>query len=505
MGAWLRADEADTLWFSTDSLIDAWLRAAETDTARASADSLPDVTPLLLSGARAQPILMLGLGLEVEGLRESFGVESLLSDLYEEDASGVSVQPEDALELLRFGERETAPLGVVELFARNRPGGPVGARLDLEAKAGRLRRAVTAEGQVVGNRGPWAGLALSDLLLWDREVDESTNMQNLLYLRWRRPIGGRWRLGLRGTHDYSRVTSGIPFANDSTGVLLTFLNYNRVAVRCDFSRLDWTSSMLALDLSRKWVEGTGAGSYRAMALLANQSWFLSSSMLDVDVEVQRRRYEGEASSLASFWDTDVSGRWFAESGPMRIETYVRFTGMLYDDAEEENDDLSLFARDRWTLEAEVLLRRYLRGGPSPTRPGVFSQLEVGLGPTIEMSREEDGASDANSLGGRLVTSVRGGGRQWSWWLDLRLESGRRDHLATGDSGSLSFGDITFTLSQTDYTYLDFSLIGGGGLPLKLQWEGYLALDREWHALSAEDADLLFFSIALKRRFAILGP
>ena len=61
-----------------------------------------------------------------------------------------------------------------------------------------------------------------------------------------------------------------------------------------------------------------------------------------------------------------------------------------------------------------------------------------------------------------------------------------------------------SLSQSDYAYLGISVLGGGTLPFSLEWEGYFSVDREWHTAEEDNAHLLSFSLALKRRWVLSG-
>ena len=88
-------------------------------------------------------------------------------------------------------------------------------------------------------------------------------------------------------------------------------------------------------------------------------------------------------------------------------------------------------------------------------------------------------------------------------MEVSLEAGRRDYRAAGDNDRVSFEGFSLSLSQTDYTYGRLSWIGGGDLPAAFSWEGYVSFDQEWHTNEADDARLVSFSLALKRRLTLL--
>ena len=82
--------------------------------------------------------------------------------------------------------------------------------------------------------------------------------------------------------------------------------------------------------------------------------------------------------------------------------------------------------------------------------------------------------------------------------------GRHDYRNEGGGSSLSFGDLTLSLSQTDFTYLEASLILGAKLPHGVEIEGFFMLDQEWHTSPQDNARLLSLRVAARRGFRLMG-
>jgi len=86
-------------------------------------------------------------------------------------------------------------------------------------------------------------------------------------------------------------------------------------------------------------------------------------------------------------------------------------------------------------------------------------------------------------------------------IELALLAG---NAITAATGSLVFdaGGLSFSFAQTDYDFLELSLIGGGRLPGSLEWQLHAFLDRELHSAGEDDARL---SSITPRAQAQLGP
>lgn len=492
----------------TDSLLDTWLGPLFD----ASLDSLHEMI-LLSKGDRR---VVITYGCEVEGLQESFGGESLTSIGVD---PGISiVDPlDDQLEGLRFKEHEIVPMAVLGFSARTAAAAPLKSSLDLEAKAGEERRSLSLEAFASRTSGALKDLSLRSLFFWDRGTGGNISKQGLFYMRWKPRLGrSDWRFNARTSFDLSRTDesdikislSGKDLTDaDSIGTAwLGFLNYEKLSLRLELCRIGRSSSCLALDLNRKWVEESRSGSYQGIALLANQSWFCAWGLLDLDAELKRRHYDRLSSVLGSFWELELGGRWLGGREPLRFEGDLTLTGTRYDHCGDDYDEFESLEDDCFRAQADLLLRRTLMGGLFSARTGeLVDELEIGAGPIARLLRLKHAAGDAVTLGGRFEVSVRGGARRSAWWLECSLEGGRRNYRASGTTTRLTFEGLSLSLSQTDYAFAEASAMGGGALPFSFEWEGYFSLGREWHTADEDNARLLSFSVALKRRWVLWGP
>jgi hypothetical protein len=463
--------------------------------------------------------ISLAVGCEVEGLQESFGGESLGSLVLDTNAFVSTGQTLDVqLESLRLKERQTVPLGLLEIRARSSPRAPLEANLDLEGKAGRDRRALAAEFAAAARAGPLQDLSLRNLFYWDRDDEGARTSQDLLYLNWRpRLSAGGWRLRLRGALDLSHTDESyleIPSETTEAGgsdttaaTWLGFLNYRKLGLRIELARPGLTSHSLAVDLSQKWVAEEGSGCYQAAALLLNQNWFYPGGMLDIDADLRRRYYNKPTSVLSSFWEGELRGRWMADRRVLQFESDLTLNGILHDRSATTDEALGTLEGDRLRISAALLAHRVLTGGTFAAEEGrVLDELRIGAGPTGELLLFKDAEGDARALGGRIEVSARGGARGRSaWWLECSCEAGRRNYRRGDQATRLILEGYSLSLAQSDYTYAMVSVLGGGALPLAFEWEGYLSLDQEWHEVADDDAKLVSFSLALKRRWSRAIP
>ncbi len=461
--------------------------------------------------------IVLSTGFEVEGLREIFGFESLSSlDVGSGEPSGTpGLDPVD-LENLELKDRETNFLGTLGLYARTSEAAPLEASIDVDAGLGEVRRSLSAETFLAGRGGGLAELSLRDLLLFDREEDGTTSAQNILYLYWKPRLGeSGWRLRTRGALDVSRtdesdlevrVSQADSVGTDTTQTIsLGFLDYQKLSVRLEVARWDLVSTSVGLELGRKWVEGDGGGSYEAASLFANQGWFLRHGSLDLDAEVERRRYLGPSSVLESYWEADLRARWMGQGEPYRLDGNLSAEATRYDPGPAEDEALGLLEDDRVLLETDLILRRRLIAEEVLLgEDALLTGMDLGLGAAAELLRHRDGEGDGFSLGARLETSARGGGSRMPWWFECTAEAGQRRYRSQGGAEALTEG-ASFSFSQTDHAYLELTAMGGGDLPWGLRWDGYLSWDQEWHDEEGDDARLWSFSFGLTKRWFLLGP
>ncbi|MEZ4651277.1 MAG: hypothetical protein R3E97_21295 [Candidatus Eisenbacteria bacterium] len=86
------------------------------------------------------------------------------------------------------------------------------------------------------------------------------------------------------------------------------------------------------------------------------------------------------------------------------------------------------------------------------------------------------------------------------WLDLSVDLGRRDYVRAGSSTDLVFEGFDFSLSGSDYTFLELSVLGEVGLPGALSFEVFGQYEDQWHDESADDFRLWILTASLTRKF-----
>lgn len=491
---------------------------------------LPPFANLLFPPAQAQGggdydsgSLVLSVGAEVEGLDESFGGESLtiFSQEINPDITGGGAA-DDQIAELRYRDREVNVLASARLRGRTAYDGPLRAYFDVDAKAGDDRFSFSADATATAREGRLAGLHLRNLVMFDREQDGSHSVQDLCYLRLRRPLGASpWHVAVRGALDFSRAKG----ASADGDTLLTdwydYLDYEKGGLRLELGRTGLSNTSLSAGVARKWTHSSGLGDYAEYRLSAQQGWFWDRGMLDGELTYERRAYRDEDSSIPSFHELGLFLYWFGQSAPSGWRCRLTATAIDYDerggDLEEElgEDLIGIFGDDNVDVDIELLWRTYLLGGSilggsltdgslTSARQKLLSTVEVSVGPTAELNRYEEGDGDGAAVGGRLEAALRGGSGRGDWWLEAGCEVGWHDYRADGAASELSFDGLTLSLSQTDFTYLEASLICGAALPWALEAEGYFSLDQEWHTASEDNARLLSFSLALRHRFRLAG-
>lgn len=471
------------------------------------------------------PLISLATGAEVEGLEESFGTESFGS-ISTHAATGVEAsQPiDDQLEVLRLKSSEVEYLGTLGLRARTPRASRHDGWFDLGTKLGEERQSVALEASYAGREGPWSDWSFRNLFFWDREEDDATSRQGLLYTRWRPRLGtGDWRLDARANLDLSR-TDEVELSDlialgdsleipDSTGSSwLSFLNYQKVAVRLGLASSGLNSAALWLDLKRKWVVDDGPGSYLSGTLGSSLGRFFGSgAMFDLDLEVQRRAYEEATSSLSSFWEADLLGRFSSGFAPLRWKAQLAFNGIRYD-PEAPIDSLASINDDHFEVRTDILIERAFIDLLSPDlTERTLQECTLGCGPLVEVLEYRGGVGSALTLGGDIELSLRGA----NWWVQNSFEGGHRNYREEEDGERLTLSSFGLSLTQSDYAYLCWSLLCGGEIPLRrrwvshlalhaIEWEGYASLDQEWHSVVADDARLFSYSFAIRCRWDLGG-
>jgi hypothetical protein len=512
-----------------DDLLEAWsdlyLSAWSDSLALAPSDSLAatgsasESTPV--PGSRTGALAVVSAGCALEGLDESFGQESLVSLSTTEHAqTETPASGSDTLDVpaVRFAERTTAWLGVLGLQARTGAAAAHDAGVTIETKIGATRADVAAEIFAAPRRGAGRDVTVRNLFLWDRADDGTTSHQDLLFLRWRPPLAARgWQLDLVGSFDVSRsgdvdieLEPGGGVAADSI-LRLTYLNYEKYGLRLELWRRSLLGSSLAVDFSRKQVRQGGSGSYSLGTLSANQTWLLMGGSFNLDLDVRRRHYDDPISALGSSWESEVWARWLGAGARRHLDAQLRALATLHDDPVSlDENNLLAFAGDQLIVKSEVLVRfpvvgvRDLPTAGSLGAGGPGWEWEVGVGPVAQLIRTRGGDGDASALGARVETEMRSIRGPSAWWIDGSVELGWREYRDQQLDDRLTFEGFTLSLAQSNYRYGQVSVIGGGGLPWSLAWEGCVSLDQEWHALAEDDARLVSVSLTFKRLWVLWG-
>lgn len=443
-------------------------------------------------------------GAEIEGLEQVLGDASFF-------VGDVPTQgtPEDVIESLRLRERDTdlMVLAALEYYSGHDCWSPVASG---EVKIGEQRRVVTADGRIYLRGDASRGLSLQNLFFWDEQRDEDRSTgQDLTYLRWTRPLGGDRTLSVRGAFDVS-------WASGDT--LAALFDYRRASLRLGLGHGQAARTRWALELGHKWVSALSSGAYDMAVLEWSRGDFGQAGSSDIEARVERRVYQpagrssetgGDLATLGSYWDGEIYLRFSRAVGRVEFEPRLRISGTLYDDSEE--DDLGGTYQDRVRAEFDLLLNRSLLGaadltsllaGDAPQRS--LESIEIGIGPVVDLLRVRGADGDFLAAGGRIRLSGQGGQRLGRAWLDLGIEVGRRNYRGDGADLVFDYDGVSFSLAQTDYTYYEISAIGGGRLPLGLEWESYLSLDQETHTDAADDGKLISFSFALRRSWCLLA-
>jgi hypothetical protein len=479
----------------------------------------------LARGAGAAPSarLELSAGLELEGLRESFGFESLF-DAGESDLGSITAAGS------RYHEVETELLGLLGLHWVGGTGRAWEPTVAVDLRAGELRRSLSVGGEARCRAGLLQGLLIRNHLSVDDEEDRETGErlesgQNLLTVRWQRdPTELSRHLVLRSTLDLSWGSAEPAPGDTAVAAYAEFLNHRKWSLGVGIASSGFSSSSLFFDLARKWTDAAGSTAYTSAALTWDRNRFALDGGLDLQARAERRRYEasGEpdslgsvSSALRSYYELELYARWRRPLLGGELEASGRAVGDLYDgDAEAAGEADSLLPltsietlnRDRLRLEVDLLLFRNLRRWSwesvleDTLARSAVERVRLGAGPAADILWGEAGSGDYRSFGGRAEIELRGGSRLGDAWIELGIELGRRSYRGTNDALVFDLGTTSFSLAQTDFTYTELSLIGGGRLPLGLEWQGYAFLEDERHTAAEDDVRLFSISAALLRRW-----
>ena len=495
-------------------------------------DSLPVATvdsapAAALDAGSEAPVLQVSSGVDFEGEEQALGFSSWV------DPSGPLDPTPDELETLRHRDRRAEFLAALGFEVR--PGGPrVGApRLAFEGRWGERRRSLWGEGEAAWDAGALRGLSLRNhLQIEDEREDAQTpaaasrlsSGQELLYVRWKRALG---RTGLdylaRGSIDFSWA-GGDAVEGDSLAALYAFfLDYRKASAGIGLATGGASGASLHFDVASKRADSGRSGSYDAGSLEMLCGGFAQAGFWSCDMRGERRVYqdatlEEHSSSLRSFWeaqlDVDVQ-RLFAA---LEIEAALQVNATRYDPP-AENDTLdagipglgSLNA-DRLRVQADLLCAHdffavrdaaTLLAETEAGRGRGCESLRCGAGASAERLWLDGGTGEYHALGGKAEVEIRTGEAVGEAWLQLAVLAGRRDYRGDGEGLVFDAGGLSFSFSQTDYDFLEVSLIGGGRLPGSLEWQLHAFLDRELHGAGEDDARLSSVTLALRRAWTLV--
>jgi len=471
--------------------------------------------------------LSISTGTEFEAIDQSYGFETWF-----DPTESIDWSAEAQLETLRNEDREREVLAVASIAWR-----PVIAALrnpavELEGRWSESRRVMTVGGEATSAAFGASGWSLRQHLFIEEEEEVGerlTSGEELLYLQWRRELQrDSWSLALRSTVDLSWSDASSSEPDSLSELYAYFLDYQKLSLGVGLFSRGLSSASLYFDLTRKWSSGEGSA-YTAGALDFYRDWFGSSGFCTLGLRVERRVYEAAGDSLAGYssglrpyWEGEWVGRWSSGGEGAQVETDLRLTGTAYDEyssAAEESvtvdlDDLGSIDTDRLRLEFELLAARdllpLLRAPREPfggedawIESPWLESLRYGAGLAIDRLWLAEGAGEFTALGARFELSARCGRLLGGAWLELALESGYRNYRGDGDALALDLAGLSFSFAQSDYAYVEASLVGGGRLPAGFEWEGYAFLDTEIHTGLEDDAHLLAVTIALTRRWDVL--
>jgi len=508
------------------------LASREDSSPAAPLDSLPPASSPSASTAiedyvsTPPPRLSLSSGLDIEGEEQSFGLSSWF-----DPAGSIDPTAED-LEPLRYDDRNTEALAVFGFEAR--PGGASAGspRFELESRWGERRRALWGEGEAAWDSGPFRGLSLRNHLQIEDEREDRAGTQRarlsfgqeLLHVRWKRPIG---RTGVsavgRGSLDLSWA-GGEAVETDSLAALYAFfLDYRKAGAGLGLTTGGASGGSMYFDFAAKRTDLGRTGSYDAGSLELLYNGFARAGFWTLDLRGERRRYleadaEEHSSSLRSYWSAELKGDWQRLFAPLEIETGFQASATRYDPPAVDDtldagiEGLGSLNADRLRLQADVLfahdflsvtdpdaLLRLMETAPSDR----LASLRCGVGATAERLWLDEATGEYHSLGGRFEVEARGGEGLGEVWIELALLAGKRDYRGDGEGLVFDAGGLSFSFAQTDYDFLELSLIGGGRLPGSLEWQLHAFLDRELHSAGEDDARLSSITLALRRSWALL--
>ncbi len=500
----------------------------EPDTQAPTSSSNPLILPPANSGL---PAAELTFGIDVEGLRESWGLESLLD-----------IEPYPPIEIsessnLGYREHVTSVLAVLGCALRPRLPGAWRSYVDLEGRSGAERRALSIDAGVSRRPSEVGGWSARSQLLWEREDEDDdgsdpvetslSTTQSTSRLKWNPgPRWGAWCLSTRGTADISWARTERAAEDSLADLYASYLDYRRLSTGVGLVSEGDLSGSVFLDLTRKWLDSGDEGSYEGLALEFLRGSYSSRGSLLLEARALRRRYlsphggDASAAGLRSYWEG--LGHLSRELVLRRAEIDCDFdvTVTRYDPSRPRHDPASdlltlesvlddVFSdrlRLQWDGQVSVELLRASDGTDTeePSWGGRWLEsLRYRAGLVADRLWLRGGDGDCQSLGAKLGLDARGGARLGAGWLELAIETGVRDYLADGQDLVLDLEGVSFSLAESDCVFIELSALGGGRLPLGCEWDLLATLDQESHATRGDDVRVFTLSLGLRHRWPVM--
>lgn len=427
-------------------------------------------------------------GVELDGLVERFGSDSVIDARLDPASPGDDPGTiEDVLLSTRYRGGSAAAAGLLELDVSRQGDWWIGCRSSVLASSSRTR-------------------ARMDLTGGSRTAIGEVQVENRLHAQGGSESSGAGvqdvaSVALRGVRLPGGVTLGLRALGERSWAgedsLRGLYDYRVFRPSAEIGRRHAGAGDLALraGFNRKWTFRNARGAFDGPWAEAEWGrWFGFSHHAGLLIRDESRVYARSDSLTPSFQETRVEGR-LEVSSPWRLRTSVlpRWSRTSYQVESE-------IFRDHWSGEVlvrcEAALQDIARGGDIV--PGNDPGWNVSLGSRLAMrlsDRRHD--SDHRSAGGVIGLSRDAGGR---FWVDLAGEAGRRVHRVSGGSRSLVFEGLSISLSGTDYTYVNATVLAEALLGAGIRCELFGMYDQEFHSEAADDFALWSFNVSLTRAF-----
>ncbi|MCA9754284.1 MAG: hypothetical protein KDA27_00670 [Candidatus Eisenbacteria bacterium] len=389
-------------------------------------------------------------------------------------------------ELSRAGEDSLASLFDYALLRPRAElfGQFAGAALALEGGTQRKRIVDDGDGsydgsflELRGTRGRLSIVARTESRHYEHADSLSPSYQDASgRVDWSRPLGWRDEVRVEGT------VRALQYAHDSS-VFRDHLEWSAALAWRRELGTDGRVSSAAASSSRSATSGS-ASSDRTSAGANESSPDLLGALRDLDealAELEALEVTFEADSTVTFPDSTT------------VETEHRGNPDAPGDANGTDAPESSEGEGRLVSASggevdDAFFRSFRASGRWYTEIGAFGSGSVG---------ETSDLGDYTEVGGRASAGRQGGERLW---LDLSLGLGRRDYLRAGSATDLVFEGFDFSLSGSDYTFLELSALGEVSLPGALSLELFGQYEDQWHDESADDFRLWILTVSLTRKF-----